>query len=224
MRTLVKATLVIAASATLFACKPKPAENDELPTMAESEEESDEATPSAAADRVDACTLTMTAPESADWTTYWSAAGGAGSAVHSVHWGNATEKEAQAKNNSALPLQITCGSSDSPPVSVSLTAPGSTETDIPLAGGTYPIWGKQQAAALKGGQILTANLTFDNRTFDSRSGTLTLTRFDMSGVAGSFVIDGNEMNEEAAPIHIEGTFDIPCSAGQLESACEATTD
>lgn len=224
MRTLFKATLVIAASAALFACKPKPAENDELPTMAESEEEGSADEAPTAAERIEACTLTMTAPESADWTTYWSAAGGAGSDAHSLHWGNATEKEAQAKSNSAVPLRITCSSGESPSVSVSLTAPGSTEAGIPLAGGTYPIWGKQQTPSLKDGQILAENLMFDNRTFDSRSGTLTITRFDMSGVAGSFTIDGNEMNEEAAPIHIEGTFDLPCTAGQLESACEAATE
>ena len=221
MRTLIKATLVIAASAALFACKPKPAANDELPTLADAEEESTEEAAAPSIDRVDACSITMTAPESADWTTYWSAAGGAGSEAHSVHWGDATEKEAQAKNNAVVPLQITCASNESPSVSISLTAPGSTEADIPLSGGTYPIWGKQQAPSLKGGQILMANLTFDNRTFDSRNGTLTISRFDMEGVAGSFTIDGNEMNEEAAPIHIEGTFDIPCTAAQMESACEA---
>jgi hypothetical protein len=65
-----------------------------------------------------------------------------------------------------------------------------------------------------------SGLMFDGRAFDSRSGTLTISRFDMQGVAGSFVIDGAEMNEEAAPIHIEGTFDIPCRAIQLESDCE----
>jgi len=218
MRTLIKATLIIAASATLFACKPKPTVNDELPVLAEEEGESEEAAP-ASTERLEACTITMTTPESEEWTTYWTQAGDGGSEVHSSHWSNATEKEAQAKNNQAFPLQISCSSNESPSITIGLNAEGSTEADVPMSGGTYPIWGKQQAAALKGGQFLTTALMYDGRTFDSRSGTLTITRFDSEGVAGSFVIDGAEMNEEAAPIHVEGTFDIPCRAAVLESDC-----
>jgi len=63
MRTVKFATIVIAASATLFACKPK----DEAPTPATGEvtEEAaqEDAAPSAAAFRREACNLTMSAPE-----------------------------------------------------------------------------------------------------------------------------------------------------------------
>jgi hypothetical protein len=220
MRTLTQATLILAASATLFACKPKPEPTAPVAATEEEESSADDSATVAAVDRIEACTITMSAPENADWTTYWSPEGGGGSEAHSSHWANATEKDAMAKNNQQFPLQLLCSSGDSPSVSVSLTAEGSTETDVPMSPGSYPIWGKQQAAALKGGQILMSGLMFDGRTFDSRSGTLTISRFDMQGVAGSFVIDGAEMNEEAAPIHIEGTFDIPCRAIQLESDCE----
>jgi hypothetical protein len=220
MRTFTQVTLILAASATLFACKPKPEPTAPVAAAAEEPVAAEESTPAAPAERIEACTLTMTSPESAELTTYWSPAGGGGSEAHSSHWANELEKDSLAKNNQLVPVQILCSGGESPSVTVSLAAEGSTETDVPMSGGTYPIWGKQQAAALKGGQILMSSLSVDGRAFDSRSGTLTISRFDPRGVAGSFVIDGAEMTDEAAPIHIEGTFDIPCRAVQLESACE----
>lgn len=219
MRHLIRLTLLAAASATLFACKPK---QEAPPPVAAAPEESVSAEQVAAAEfreRKNACMLTMTAPESADWTTYWTPTGGP-SQVHSVHWGNAQEKEGAAKGLMANPLQITCSSSDSPGITVSLTASAATEADLPMAPGTYPIFGRMQPP-VKGAQIVASNLMYDGRTFDSRKGTLTLSRFDSEGVEGSFTIDGVETNEAAAPIHLDGTFDIPCIAAQMESECAA---
>jgi hypothetical protein len=219
MRNLIRLTLLAAASATLFACKPK---QEAPPPVAAAPEESVSAEQAAAAafrDQKDACVLKMTAPESADWTTYWTPTGGP-SQVHSVHWGNAQEKEGAAKSLMANPLQISCSSNDSGGISVSLTAPTATEADIPMAPGTYPIFGRMQPP-VKGAQIVASSLTYDGRNFDSRKGTLTLSRFDSEGVEGSFTIDGVETNEGAAPIHLEGTFEIPCIAAQMESECAA---
>ena len=222
MRTVKFATLVIAASATLFACKPK----EEAPTAATGEvtEETaqEDAAPAAAAFRREACNLTMSAPENADWTTYWDPSGGGGNGAKSVHWSNETEKAAQASNFLAIPLEITCSSSDSPSVSVTLSAQNSTESDVPMGPGSYPIWGREQSA-VKGGQFLTTALTFNGRTFDSRSGTITISEFTTEGVKGSFTLDGAEMNsEDAEPIHLQGTFELPCRGGMMESACTAS--
>ena len=219
MRHLIRLTLLVAASATLFACKPK---QEAPPPVAAAPEETVSAEQVAAAEfreRKDACELRMTAPESTDWTTYWTPTGGP-SQVHSVHWGNAQEKEGAEKALMANPLQITCSSNDSPGISVSLTASAATEADIPMAPGTYPIFGRMQPP-VKGAQIVASNLTYDGRDFDSTKGTLTLSRFDSEGVEGSFTIDGAETNDAAAPIHLEGTFEIPCIAAQMESECEA---
>lgn len=224
MRTVKFATLVLVASATLFACsKPK----EETPATAEAAREDaapGDAAAAAAVDRREACNLTLTAPENADWTTYWEASGGGGNGAKSVHWANDKEKAAQASNFLAIPLEITCSSGGSPDVSITLSAQNSTETDVPMAPGSYAIWGREQPP-VKGGQFLTTSLTFNGRTFDSRSGTITISEFTTEGVKGSFTLDGAEMNVEGTtPIHLEGTFDFPCRGGLMESACTASED
>ena len=222
MRTVKFASLVIAASAVLFACKPK----EETPVAAEGASEGatqEEAAPAAATvDRREACNLTLSAPENADWTTYWEAAGDAGNGAKSIHWANDTEKAAQASNFLAIPLEITCTSNNSPNVSITLSAQNSSESDVPMGAGSYPIWGRVQPP-VKAGQFLTTSLVFDGRTFDSRSGTITISEFTTEGVKGSFTLDGAEMNvAEPAPIHLQGTFEFPCRGGMMESACTAS--
>jgi hypothetical protein len=223
MRTVKFATLVIAASATLFACKPK----QEAPAPVESVTEDAaqaEAAPARAADRREACSLTMTAPENADWTTYYESSGSEGNGAKSVHWANEAEKAAKASSFSAIPLEINCSSGDSPSISITLSAQNSTEADVPMAPGSYPIWGRQQSE-VSHGQFLTEALVFNGRAFDSRSGTITISEFSTDGVAGSFTLDGAEMNtEEGAPIHLEGTFEFPCRGGLGESGCTARKD
>jgi hypothetical protein len=125
-------------------------------------------------------------------------------------------KAAQASNFLAIPLEITCSSSDSPNVSVTLSAQNSTESDVPMGPGSYPIWGREQSA-VKAGQFLTTALMFNGHTFDSRSGTITISEFTTEGVKGSFTLDGAEMNsEDAEPIHLQGTFDLPCRGGMMK--------
>ena len=219
MRHLIRLTILATASVTLFACKPKPAAPPPVAAAPEEAVSPEQAAAAAFREQKDACELRMTAPESADWTTYWTPTGGP-SQVHSVHWGNAQEKEGAAKSLMANPLQITCSSNDSGGISVSLTASAATEADIPMAPGSYAIFGTMQPP-VKGAQIVASSLTYDGRNFDSRKGTLTLSRFDSDGVEGSFTIDGVETNDAAAPIHLEGNFEIPCIAAQMESECTA---
>lgn len=223
MRTVKFATLVIVASATLFACKPK--EEAPAPVAAVTEDAAQaEAAPARPVERREACNLTLTAPENADWTTYWESSGGEGNGAKSVYWANDAEKAAKASSFHAIPLEIICSSSDSPSISITLSAQNSTESDVPMAPGSYPIWGRQQSE-VRGGQILTESLLFNGRAFDSRSGTFTIAEFSSEGVKGSFTLDGAEMNtEEGAPIHLEGTFEFPCRGGLGESECTARKD
>jgi hypothetical protein len=74
---------------------------------------------------------------------------------------------------------------------------------------------------VKPGQFLAGTLLFNNRVFDATDGTLKIDDFDASGVRGSFAIDGREILAGGAPLHIEGTFEIPCRGGMLESECKA---
>ena len=166
MRTVKFATLVILASATLFACKPK----EKAPALAAGEvtEEAarENAAPAAAVDRREALQSHRDAPENADLTTYWEPSGGGGSSAKSVHWANDTEKAALASNYLANPLEITCSSSESPGVSITLSAPNATESDVPMAPGSYPIRGREQPA-VKGAQFAMTSLSFNGRDFDS---------------------------------------------------------
>jgi hypothetical protein len=158
------------------------------------------------------------------WTTYWDPRGvaltGEGpSHAHSSYWANAKEKESLKTSNTAIPIDITCRSDGPPAITVSLAAFSSTEKDIPLGVGMYPIVGKQ-SGTVKAGQVLAGALMYNKSMYDATGGTLKLDRFDKSGVKGSFTITGTELLTGAKPIQIEGTFEIPCRGGILESECK----
>jgi hypothetical protein len=184
-----------------------------------------EVTSSAVDARLEACRIRMTAPEKHQWTTWWDPKGvalsGEGpSSVHSLYWASAREKETLHANKSAMPLDINCSNDGPPEILVSLAAFSSTKKDLPLGPGSYPIVGKA-GGEVKPGQFLAGSLTYKKEMYDARSGTLKLDKFDMEGVAGSFVIDGVEALGGRRPIHIEGTFEMPCRGGMLETECKA---
>jgi len=224
MRSVFLAALFVSALA-IIGCKPK---NDptEIPKAPATDAAPiGEVTSSAVDAAIEACKLKMTAPEAREWTTYWNpegiAASGEGpSSVHSVYWANAKEKRSLADSNTAIPLDINCRSEGQPEVAISLAAFSSTQKDVPLAPGTYRIVGKA-GGAVKPGQFLAGTLLFNKRVFDATGGTLKIDDFDASGVRGSFAIDGREILAGNAPLHIEGTFEIPCRGGMLESECKA---
>jgi hypothetical protein len=184
-----------------------------------------EVTSSAADPRLEACRIRMTAPAKHEWTTWWDPKGvalsGEGpSSVHSSHWASRKEQKTLDANKSAMPLDINCSNDGPPEILVSLAAFSSTEKDVPLGPGTYPIVGKS-SGEVKPGQILAGSLTYNKGMYDARSGTLELERFDKEGVAGSFVIEGVEELGGRRRIHIEGTFEIPCRGGMLQTDCMA---
>lgn len=220
---------LIAATAFLSAgCEPKkPVPTVDTPTPAADESVPPLAgvTSSAVSPLIEACRLRMTAPEKHEWTTYWdpkgvALAGEGPSHVHSIYWANPQEKASLRDKNTALPIDVTCASDGPPEVAVSLAAFSSKEKDIPLKPGTYQIVGKS-GAEVKPGEVLAGALTFKKSMFDATSGTLTLEKFDMEGVKGSFTINGREALTGAKPIQIEGTFAMPCRGGLFESDCKA---
>jgi hypothetical protein len=226
MRSLNTAALCIAAMSVFAGCKPK----DKPAPVASAAPAADaapvgEVTSTAVDARLEACKLTITAPETQELTTYWdpsdiAAAKEGPTSAHSIYWSNAKEKESLNSSKSAIPLDINCGSDGAPEVAISLAAFNSTEKDIPFAPGTYPIVGKQQGE-VRPGQFLAGTLVFKNRMFDATGGSLKIEDFDPSGVKGSFTIDGKETLAAGAPLHLEGTFAIPCRGGMLESECKA---
>jgi hypothetical protein len=224
MRSFVHAAIVVGALAIL-GCKPKPEPADLPQAPVADAAPIGEVTSTAVDPRIEACKLRMTAPETHEWTTYWDPEGIASSgegpnSVHSVYWANAKEKKSLTSTNTAIPLDINCGSEGQPQIAISLAAFSSAAKDVPLAPGTYRIVGKA-GGAVKPGEFLAGALLFNKRMFDATGGTLKVEDFDASGVKGSFTIDGRESVSGSAPLHIEGTFAIPCRGGMLESECKA---
>jgi len=216
--------LALAASlAGLAGCKPK---NPAEPTAGLiGTAVAGEVTSSAVDPRLEACRIRMTAPAKHEWTTWWDPKGvalsGEGpSSVHSSHWASKKERQTLNASKSAMPLDINCSNDGPPEILVSLAAFSSTEKDLPMGPGTYPIVGKS-GGEVQPGQILAGSLTYNKGMYDARSGTLKLDRFDTDGVAGSFVIDGVEALNGSRKFHIEGTFEIPCRGGMLETECRA---
>lgn len=184
-----------------------------------------EVTSSAVDARIEACKLRMTAPAAHEWTTWWDPQGvalsGEGpSSAHSVYWASASERQTLRDNKTAMPLDINCSNDGPPGIIVSLAAMSSGEKDVPLGPGTYAIVGKA-GGEVKPGQILAGSLAYGTAEYDARSGTLKLDRFDMDGVAGSFIIDGVDALNGSRKLHLEGTFEIPCRGGMLETECRA---
>jgi hypothetical protein len=214
MHTLLRSSLVIVVASTLFACKPKPAPE----AVAEAEPETEEEGSLVTDTMIEACQITLSEPESQQWTTYWDAAanpegGPSPSSARSFHWADPDEKKLLIKQNLTTPLDIICGSNDDPAVYVSLSAFSSGERTIPMAAGSYDIVGKV-SDELPPGQFQAGAILVGKDRFEAESGTLTIDRFDMSGVRGSFRIQGEDFT-------LEGSFEIPCRGGSPESLCEA---
>jgi hypothetical protein len=142
------------------------------------------------------------------------------SSAHSVYWASGKEKRSLRANQTAMPLDINCSNEGPPRILVSLAAIASTEKDLPLGPGTYAIVGKA-SGEVQPGQFLAGGLAFKNAEYDARGGTLKIDRFDKEGVAGSFVIDAVEALGNTRRIRVEGTFEIPCRGGLLETECKA---
>jgi hypothetical protein len=210
----------IAMAGLLLACKPKA---EPAPVVAKAPVEEAPAAPGA--EMLEACTIKMSQPEVNEWTTYWDTSavlqdGEGPSSAHSVFWANDEEKKKLARGSSALPLSIRCTSDGPPSFSVSMAAFTSTEKEVPMDSGEYTVVGKAQGQ-VQPGQFLASSIMLGQRMFEVTRGTLNIDRFDTSSVRGRFRLEGTESGENGAEFELEGSFDIPCRGGSMESACEA---
>lgn len=221
MHTLLRASLLIAVSSMLFACKPKPApEQVAEAESAEAEPEADDES-SFNETMLEACQISMSGAESQDWTTYWNAASSVSpSSARSIYWADEEEKQLLLKRSVPTPLTIQCSSSESPKVSISLSAPTSNEEKVPMVAADYGIVGKAAGRPLPG-QFQVGTIAVGERRFEVTSGTLQISGFDTYGVRGSFQMQGSEAGEDGEAFTLEGTFDIPCRGGSMEGECEA---
>jgi hypothetical protein len=217
---------LLAAAAVLCACKPKSEEPVAAEPAAEETPAASEAAPTLAL--LDACKIKMTQPEVHEWDTKWNpahiqTAGAIPSGIRSSHWGDAAEQKTALEMGTAIPLDLVCGNDEDvkPSIKFDITAFDSSPADVPLKPGTYKIAPKASPAKNKPGEFIVGFMGFGESMFQATSGTLKLDRFDMNGAAGSFVIDGNEILMGSRPMHIEGTFDMPCRKGMLQSGCQS---
>ena len=222
LAVLLTAVLLPACKRQSDAVAPKPAAE---PAAAESAP-----APKPEAKLLEACRIKMTAPEAHEWKMFWDPshirpAGQNASGLSSYHWSNAAEQKAANENHVATPFELGCASDQDakPSIKFILVTYDSKVTDVPMAPGTYPIAAKASPAKNKPGQFIVGGLglIFGDSMFAGKSGTLKLERFDAEGAKGSFTIDGNEIRTGSRPLHIEGTFDIPCRKGLLQSACKS---
>ena len=181
------------------------------------------ATAGAVRPSIDACHIHMTLPVEHRWTSTWDPqgvepSGESPSSAHSVYWANAREKETLRANKTAMPLDINCHAPGPPAIGLSLAAFSSSEQDFPLGPGTYRIVGKT-GDEVQPGEVLAGALLFDHHEYDATEGTLVIERFDLEGVAGTFRIDGIDSLARNRRMHIEGSFEIPCHGGMLETEC-----
>ncbi len=219
---------ILFACAALAACGQKPENPDSGAAADEPAADSGGTDAAPAPALLDACKIRMTLPEAHEWDTKWNpahiqTAGENPSGVRSVHWADEQEHKSANEMGTAIPLDLGCSSGDDvkPRIAITITAFDSTVADIPLAPGKYQIAPKASPNKNKPGEFIVGVGLFGEGMFAAKSGTLTLTRFDAEGAAGSFVIDGNEILMNDRPVHIEGTFDMPCRKGMLQSACRS---
>lgn len=179
--------------------------------------------------QLEACHLEMTAPDAHEWTTYWNPAGvravsEGDSYAHSAAWGNEQEKQSLAKAGAVSQLDISCSAKNAKhdlEFGIVLDAFNSTDKEMPLGPGSYPVVSKSNDGKTKPGTFIAGSIIYDRKIFTATGGSVKLDRFDMAGVAGSFVVEGKEIVMGNRPLHLSGTFDIPCRGGMLEGACTA---
>jgi hypothetical protein len=179
-------------------------------------------------DYLKACELKMTAPEVKEWTTYWDPRGkllvGEGpSAVHSTYW--VRDEDHQKLVDATLPaMELNCSFKNADgayEISLNIASRGGIgEADVPYGPGTYPIVPRSKDSnAPKGFWVYP--LMYGESIFEATGGTLTITRFDTNGIAGSFHVEGAEHMTGTRAISIDGTFDVPCRGGATEEKCTA---
>jgi hypothetical protein len=177
---------------------------------------------------LDACELKMSAPDTREWKTSWDPRGklnlGEGpSFVHSTYWAKDEDRQMLIESTHP-PLEVVCGfggANGELEISLTLAARGGlTEATVPYSPGTYPIVPRKTGADAPKG-FWAWPFLYGEAMFEATSGTLTITRFDTQGVAGSFHVEGAEQLGAQRRLVLDGTFDMPCRGGLTEDKCTA---
>ena len=199
-----------------------PAESAEAPA-----ETTAAAEPDPNKDFIEACHLKQTAPEVREWTTYWDprgkrALGEGPSWAHSFYWGNEEERKKLVEMKNPM-LEFGCSAEDANgqmEISVGASTMYMSQAEFPFGPGTYQI---VEGGSDKYGNephFIYGSFLNGDATLWSTKGTLTITRFDDQGIAGSFSLEAQDRMQPRT-VKIEGTFDMPCRGGLVEGGCRA---
>lgn len=113
-------------------------------------------------------------------------------------------------------LILNCSDREDSDRSISILASGSsTYDDIPFGAGTYPI--PASSGESKPGTF-SVLFNIDEKPYRvSSDGELDITKFDASGIAGTFSFRAEEMfaTPDAKTISVDGSFDFDCTGGAV---------
>lgn len=127
---------------------------------------------------------------------------------------NAEVDEAMKKDPKLALLLINCGADQG----TLIFGPGkdATYADVPFKPATYPI-------AVGTGKATELAVMINLRPPGARShfsvaepGTMTLTKFDLTGIAGTFTFKA--ASSKGQKVEIKGSFDYPCAGGACKSS------
>jgi len=199
-----------------------PAESQETPAETTAATE-----PDPKKDLIEACHLKITEPEVREWTTYWDprgkrALGEGDSWVHSFYWGNEEERKQMLEMKNPM-LEFACSAKDANrnmEIGVGASTMYMSQAEFPFAPGTYEIVAGGSEKYGNEPKAIYGNFMYGDSTLWKTAGTLTITRFDDKGIAGSFSLVAEDRLQPRT-LKIEGTFDMPCRGGMVEGGCRA---
>jgi len=182
-----------------------------------------------AGDEIEACHLGTTAPAAGRWITYWDPRGKRSrdegtSWAHAANWGNAQERQTLGESEASL-IEITCASDKvdgKSEIALHLATWKLKEQDVPFGPGSYSIIPMPDGDSRGRGGVIVSPLEYGGHgNWSVQSGALNISRFNDQGIAGSFSIYAKEHDVGDRSLRIEGSFNIPCRGGMLESDCRA---
>jgi hypothetical protein len=154
-------------------------------------------------------------------TDYWLKEEEIRAALNALATGSDAEKKQQVDEQMAedpriMLLILNCGSAGAENSISLLPSNDSKYADVPFKPGEYTIpSGQAFVSAGKPGEFA-ALLSLKEASYSvSEPGKLTISKFDKSGIAGSFQFGAAEVFAEGTPkkVQVQGTFDFPCAGG-----------